>query len=176
MVHSLQIRFVSAHAHVFTLLPNSYETLLFYLLYRIKIYLHSHLVDDFFNCSSHLFLLIEFHCIFSICYKILEYYVYYYCVLIRKWWAVGTYFVYRVRCISFYTHASSSVFLSYFILAFPMPEFLGKHSCMSSTFPMAILNATSFFFQQCNYNCTMCIRGEKSKYTCVIVRLYRHLN
>ena len=30
----------------------------------------------------------------------------------------------------------SSVFLSYFILAVPKRECLGKHSCMSSTFPM----------------------------------------
>ena len=39
---------------------------------------------------------------------------------------------------------SSSVSLSYFILAVPMLECLGKHSCMSSQFPIAILNGTSF--------------------------------
>ena len=38
---------------------------------------------------------------------------------------------------------SSSVSLSYFILAVPMRECLGKHSCMSSPFPIAILNGTS---------------------------------
>ena len=32
---------------------------------------------------------------------------------------------------------SSSVSLSYFILAVPMRECLGKHSCMSSQFPIA---------------------------------------
>ena len=40
--------------------------------------------------------------------------------------------------------SSSSVSLSYFILAVPMRECLGKHSCMSSTFPLAILNGTFF--------------------------------
>ena len=40
---------------------------------------------------------------------------------------------------------SSSVSLSYFVLAVPMRECLGKHSCMSSPFPLAILNATCFF-------------------------------
>ena len=40
---------------------------------------------------------------------------------------------------------SSSVALSYFILAVPMIECFGKHSCMSSPFPIAVLNGTSFF-------------------------------
>ena len=40
---------------------------------------------------------------------------------------------------------SSSVLLSYFSLAVPMRECLGKHSCMSSPFPIAILNGTSSF-------------------------------
>ena len=39
---------------------------------------------------------------------------------------------------------SSSVPLSYFSLAAPMRECLEKHSCMSSQFPIAILNGTSF--------------------------------
>ena len=38
-----------------------------------------------------------------------------------------------------------SVSLSYFVLAVPMRECLGKHSCMSSRFPIAILNGTCFF-------------------------------
>ena len=41
--------------------------------------------------------------------------------------------------------SSSSVSLSYFILAVPMRECLGKHSCMSSPFLIAILNGTLFF-------------------------------
>ena len=40
---------------------------------------------------------------------------------------------------------SSSVLLSDFILAVPMRGCLGKHSCISSQFPIAILNGTSFF-------------------------------
>ena len=40
---------------------------------------------------------------------------------------------------------SSSVSLSYFILAVPMRECLGKHSCMSSPFPIVILNGTCSF-------------------------------
>ena len=40
---------------------------------------------------------------------------------------------------------SSSVSLSYFILAVPMSECLGKHSCMSSQFLMAVLNGNFFF-------------------------------
>ena len=40
---------------------------------------------------------------------------------------------------------SSSVCLSYFILAVPMRECLGKHSCMSCQFPTAILNGTLFY-------------------------------
>ena len=33
--------------------------------------------------SPFCFMLIEFHCTFSISYKILPYYVYYYCILVR---------------------------------------------------------------------------------------------
>ena len=40
---------------------------------------------------------------------------------------------------------SSSVSLSYFVLALPMRECLRNHSCMSSIFPIAILNSTCFF-------------------------------
>ena len=45
--------------------------------------------------------------------------------------------------------ASSSVSLPYFILAVPMRKCLGKHPCMSSPFPIAILNGT-FFFRSVN--------------------------
>ena len=40
---------------------------------------------------------------------------------------------------------SSSVSLSYFVLAVPMLECSGKHSCMSAPFAIAILNCTCFF-------------------------------
>ena len=36
-------------------------------------------------------------------------------------------------------------YLSYFILAVPMGESLGDHSCMSSSFPIATLNGTCSF-------------------------------
>ena len=41
-------------------------------------------------------------------------------------------------------YPSSSVSLSNFYLAVPMRGCLGKHSCMSSPFPIAILNGTCF--------------------------------
>ena len=42
---------------------------------------------------------------------------------------------------------SSSLSLSYFSLAVPMRKCLGKHSCMSSSFPIVILNDTSSFLR-----------------------------
>ena len=48
-------------------------------------------------------------------------------------------------------------------LLFPCSsECLGKYSCMSSPFLIAILNGTCFF-RQCNYKCTMCVRSEKQE-------------
>ena len=49
--------------------------------------------------------------------------------------------------LSMLTHLflSSSLSLSYFILAVPIRRCLGKHSCMSSSFPIVILNDTWFF-------------------------------
>ena len=40
---------------------------------------------------------------------------------------------------------SSSVYLSYFIIAFSIREYFGKHSFMSLIFSVAILNDTCFF-------------------------------
>ena len=42
--------------------------------------------------------------------------------------------------------SSSFVLLSYFILAVSMRECLEKHACMSSQFPIAILNGTELHF------------------------------
>ena len=42
---------------------------------------------------------------------------------------------------------SSSVSLSYYNLAVATREWLGKHSCMSSSFSIVILNGTLFFRQ-----------------------------
>ena len=50
---------------------------------------------------------------------------------------------------------SSSASLPYFILAVPMRECLGKHSCMSSPFPTAILNGTSSFLSLVQENINM---------------------
>ena len=43
---------------------------------------------------------------------------------------------------------SSSVSVTYFILAVPTRECLGKHSCMSFTFHIAVLNGTKLFFSR----------------------------
>ena len=100
-------------------------------------------IFSFFDCSSPLnFLLIEFHCTFSISYKIHTNYVYYSCM------AVETSF-FRSRFTSFHTRTlflpSSSVSLSYFIFAVPILNCFGKYLCMSSSFPITILNGTLFF-------------------------------
>ena len=49
---------------------------------------------------------------------------------------------------------SSSVSLSHFILAVPMRECLGKHSCMSSQFSMAILNGIFLLYWMVSSYCT----------------------
>ena len=108
--------------------------------------------------KSILFLLIEFHCSFSISYKILPDYVYYFCISIRMWQAVGTCFIRARFTFSILTRLfcpSSSVSLSYFILAVPMRECVGKHSCMSSQFPIPILNGTSSFLSLVQENINM---------------------
>ena len=56
----------------------------------------------------------------------------------------GLLFVPAVLFFSYSRVSSVCLRLSYFILAVPMRECLGKHSCMSSPFPIAILNGTSF--------------------------------
>ena len=65
--------------------------------------------------------------------------------------AFVTSFFVTALLLSMLTHLflSSSLSLSYFILAVPMRKCLGKHSCMRSQFPIAILNGTCFF-RQCN--------------------------
>ena len=60
----------------------------------------------------------------------------------------GILFLSRITLCSFpYSRLSSYllIFLPNFILAVPRRECLGKPSCMSSTFPLAILNGTCFF-------------------------------
>ena len=98
--------------------------------------------------SSFCFLSIEFHCTFSISYKILPF--------------LFIIIVFRLGCdrpsglllfvpavlFSILTPlfcVSLSVSLSYVVLAVPMRKCLGKHSCMSSPCPVAILNGTFLF-------------------------------
>ena len=93
------------------------------------------------------FLVIEFHSTFSIFYKIL-YFVYYYCILVGCDRPLGLLLFVPALLLSILTplfSPSSSVSLSYFVLAVPMRECLGKHSCVSSPYPMAILNGTFLF-------------------------------
>ena len=105
-------------------------------------------VDDllvFEYLSLFCFLLIEFHCTFPILIKFYQI-VYYNSISIRMWWAVGTSFIRARRTFFPYSRLSSvRLRLSQFILAVPMRECLGKHSCKSSQFPIAILNGTSSF-------------------------------
>ena len=60
---------------------------------------------------------------------------------------LGLHFFMPALLLSMLTHLFlfSSLSLSYFILAVPMRKCLGKHSCMSSSFPIVILNDTCFF-------------------------------
>ena len=87
------------------------------------------------------FLIIEFHC------KILSNYVHYYSILIRLISRRNFFFI-PALLLSLPTSLylpSLSVSVSYFILIVPMRDSLGKHSCMSSQFPIAMLNGTCFF-------------------------------
>ena len=66
---------------------------------------------------------------------------------------------------------SSSVTLSYFIIAVPMCGCLGEHSCTSSLFTIAILNGTCFFplVQLQVHNV---YSERKTRNTCALVNLY----
>ena len=109
-------------------------------------------VDDlsFFEyLSPFCFLLIEFHCTFSISY--IKYYHLLFTIIV--FWlgcdrlsglllfvpTVLFSILMPLFCVS------SSFSLSYFVLAVPMRKCLGKHSCMSSPCPIAILNGTFLF-------------------------------
>ena len=97
--------------------------------------------------KSFCFLLIEFHCLFSFLIK------YYHILFLILCWLgcdrpSGLLLFVPAELFSILTPLfcpSSSVSLSYFILAVPMRECLAKHSCMSSPFPIAMLNGTSSF-------------------------------
>ena len=111
-----------------------------------------------FRLFKSIFLLIEFHCTFSISFKILPDYVYYYCISLGCDRPSGLLLFVPAVLFSILTPLfcpSSTVPLSYFILAVPMRECLGKHSCMSSSFPTAILNGTSSFLSLVQENINM---------------------
>ena len=106
------------------------------------------MICNFFEyLSPFCFLLIEFHCTFSISYNI-----FIFCLLLLYFGedVIGRRdFFCSCRFAAFHTHASllpsSSVSLFYFVLAVPMRECLGKHSCMSSPCPLDILNGAFLF-------------------------------
>ena len=106
------------------------------------------MICNFSNVQVHFFLSIEFRCTFSISYKILIYFVY----IIVFWLGCdrpsGFLLFVSALLLSILTSLflpSSSVALSYFVLAVPMRECLGKHSCISSPCPITILNGTFLF-------------------------------
>ena len=66
---------------------------------------------------------------------------------------------------------SSSVSLSYFILAVLMHNCLGKHLCMSSPFPIAMLNGTCFF-PIVQLQVHILYSDLKSRNTCALVNQY----
>ena len=75
--------------------------------------------------------------------------------------------------LSMLTHLilSSSLSLSYFILAVPMRKCLGKHSCMSSSFPIVILK-DSCFFPTVQLPLHIVYSGRKTRNSCALVNLY----
>ena len=82
--------------------------------------------------------------------KILTNYVYYYCtelLLLELLLLLLTLFVptLLLSILASLFLPSSSVTLYYLILVVAMRECLGKHSCMSSSFPIAILNGAHLF-------------------------------
>ena len=78
--------------------------------------------------------------------------------------------LYFFPCISSYL----LLFLSYFILAVPMRKCLGKHSCKSS-FPIDILNDTSFFSDSATSSAQKRIRCEMAILAQAILTLYHPL-
>ena len=123
--------------------------------------------------SPFCFLLIEFHCTFSISYKRLQYFVYYNIFWLGCDRLSGLFFsaCFASSVLKPLFLPSSFVSLSYFILAVPMLVCLGKHSCMGSSSPIAILNSTCFFptVQLQMYNV---YSERKTRNSCALVNLY----
>ena len=108
-------------------------------------------VDDlsFFDyLSPFCLLLIEFHCIFSYLIKYCN--ILFIIIILKLGCNIPSVLIFFVSALLLsiltpFFLPSSSVSLSYFVLAVPMSECLGKQSCMRSPFPIAILNGTCFF-------------------------------
>ena len=98
--------------------------------------------------SPFCFLLIEFHCTFPFLIK--YYHILFIIIVFRLGCDRPSGLLLFVPAVLFSILTplfclSSSVSLSYFVLAVPMRKCLGKHSCMSSRCPIAILNGTFLF-------------------------------
>ena len=107
--------------------------------------------------SPFCFLLIEFHCTFPFLIK----YYHILFIIIVFWLGCdrpsGLLLFVPALLLSILTPLflpSSSVSLCYFVLAVPMHECLGNHSCMSSPWPIEIQNGT-FLFSRCEIVCNL---------------------
>ena len=82
-------------------------------------------------------------------------------------------FIFRACFTSFHAHGSLVTFsLSYFILAVPLRECSGKHSCMSSSFPIVIPNDTCFFQTVQLQVHIVYSEPKKNRNNCALVNLY----
>ena len=104
--------------------------------------------------STFCFLSIDFHCTFSISYKILPIMfiiIVFWLGCDRKSRLLLSMPALLLSMLTLLFLPSSSVFLSYFVLAVPRRECLGKHSCMSSP-----CNMVSSFFSRGEIVCNLC--------------------
>ena len=96
----------------------------------IQAHLRVWMIFSFFDCFKSI-LFLEFHCTFSISYKILTNYVYYYCILFiiiifsSLLLYYCTYFFFRARFTSYHTHAS---LLTFFVCFFILFHFCCSHA------------------------------------------------
>ena len=108
---------------------------------------------SFLDCSSPFcFFLIKFRCPFSISYKILPYYVYYYCILkeysVTPLRLILFVFALHISLLTPFYIRTSSVSVSYFILAVPMRSVWENTLAWVHHF-LVILKRTCFFLESC---------------------------
>ena len=112
--------------------------------------------------KSVLFFVNWISCTFSISYKMLRYYVYYYCILIRIWYAVETSFFFRALLASFCIHVSLLT-ICFFILF----HFCCSHAqVFAKTFVHEFISYSHaewylLFFDSFFSNILFCIQREK---------------